>query len=207
MNIIYTSKQILAPGIILYKTDINKINNIVNEIELEINDHWKPSQVVDTENQTNQVSSLSRSCLEYPLSENEHNKKNLYLKIHDWINPLFLDYKHNYAIESLETGPYILLKYSNNDKFDAHMDDCAKFPRTVSVSAYLNDDYVGGEIEFLHFNISYKPKPGDVIFFSSSFPYLHKVKQVTNGTRYAIVNWYRFEGYPVNMENIIGNKK
>ena len=85
------------------------------------------------------------------------------------------------------------------------MDDCAKFPRTVSVSAYLNDDYLGGEIEFPYFNISYKPKVGDILLFSSSFPYLHKVNQITSGTRYAVVNWYRFEGYPVSMEKIIGS--
>lgn len=205
MNNLYLSKTTLAPGIVLYETNPEKVKDLVSEINTSIDKDWSSSKVVNTEDQTNNVDYSSRSCLEYPLSEYDVNKKDIYLKIHNWINPVFLDYKNSYSVESLTSGPYILLKYSSLDKFDAHMDDCAKFPRTVSVSAYLNDDYLGGEIEFPYFNISYKPKVGDILLFSSSFPYLHKVNQITSGTRYAVVNWYRFEGYPISMEKIIGS--
>jgi predicted 2-oxoglutarate/Fe(II)-dependent dioxygenase YbiX len=74
------------------------------------------------------------------------------------------------------------------------------FPRTVSLSFYVNDDFDGGEIEFQHFNISHKPTAGDIILFSSSYPYMHRVKPVTDGTRYAIVNWYRYKGFPLKKD-------
>jgi predicted 2-oxoglutarate/Fe(II)-dependent dioxygenase YbiX len=202
MNEPYLSKITLAPGIVLYKTDPEKINYLSNEIENSIKDQWITSRVVNTADQT-EMNYSTRSCLEYPISKNDQDKKDLYEKINSWINPLFLDYKNNYSVESLTAGPYILLKYSDQDKFDAHMDDCAKFPRTVSMSAYLNNNYLGGELEFPHFGVFYKPEIGDVILFSSSFPYLHQVHKIIDGIRYAIVNWYRFEGYPVSMDNVI----
>ena len=55
---------------------------------------------------------------------------------------------------------------------------------------YLNDDYEGGEIEFRHSGIKFKPKAGSVLFFPSNFLYVHEVYPVTKGPRYALPNWY-----------------
>jgi hypothetical protein len=41
-----------------------------------------------------------------------------------------------------------ILKYGRDGHFINHFDDSTVFPRTVSMSFYLNDDYEGGEIEF-----------------------------------------------------------
>ena len=52
--------------------------------------------------------------------------------------------------------------------------------------------YEGGELEFKYFNIKYSPKIGDCIVFSAAFPYMHRVNEITKGTRYAAVNWYKY---------------
>jgi hypothetical protein len=190
-------KIILAPGIVLYKTKKEEANNILSLVEPSLKSRWKQAMAVNTETHENEIIS-SRSCFDYALSDQnyDNNLQNLYEIIDNWIQPKIDDYASSYFVEKIKKGPYIFLKYKDNDKFDWHVDDGQKYPRTVSVSAYLNDNYEGGEFEFQHFGISHKPEAGDIIVFSSSFPYLHRVKPVVSGTRYAVVNWYRYDGYP-----------
>lgn len=99
--------------------------------------------------------------------------------------------KYN-AHQSAKNHDVIFLKYEIGDFFNDHNDDCPTYHRTVSSIMYFNDDYDGGELCFKYFNIEYKPKQGDCILFSSAFPYMHSVKVISNGTRYAAVNWYRY---------------
>lgn len=195
------NKQILAPGIILYKTDQDKVKEILDLVEPVLTNRWKPAMGVNTDTYSDEVVS-SRSCYDCPLSENETSQEaeNLYQLTHNWIQPTIDDFVSEYSVENIEKGSYIFLKYNYNDKFDWHIDDGKKYPRTVSVSAYLNDNYEGGELEFKHFGISYKPVAGDIVVFCSAFPYLHRVNPVSSGTRYAVVNWYRYAGYPAVMD-------
>jgi len=79
------------------------------------------------------------------------------------------------------------------DAQSPHADDANGFEwRKFGCVLYLNDDYEGGEIGFKFFNVSYKPKSGDIILFSSAFPYMHEVKPITKGYRNAAVTWYSY---------------
>lgn len=51
---------------------------------------------------------------------------------------------------------------------------------------YLNDDYEGGELYFMHHDVEFKPKPGAAYFFPGDVEYSHGVKEITNGIRYVI---------------------
>lgn len=82
-----------------------------------------------------------------------------------------------------------LLKYDKSGHLPAHQDQGIS-SRVLSVLLYLNDDYEGGEIEFRHSNLKFKPKAGSVLFFPSNFLYVHEVYPVTKGPRYALPNWY-----------------
>ena len=82
-----------------------------------------------------------------------------------------------------------LLRYDKAGYLPAHQDQGVS-SRVLSVLLYLNDDYEGGELCFPQSNIKMKPMPGSVIFFPSNFLYVHEVMPVTNGTRYALPNWY-----------------
>ncbi len=82
-----------------------------------------------------------------------------------------------------------LLKYDESGHLPAHQDQGIS-SRVLSVLLYLNDDYEGGEIEFRHSNLKFKPKAGSVLFFPSNFLYVHEVYPVTKGPRYALPNWY-----------------
>jgi predicted 2-oxoglutarate/Fe(II)-dependent dioxygenase YbiX len=52
---------------------------------------------------------------------------------------------------------------------------------------YLNDDYEGGELWFPRFNLTIKPKAGDVVVFPSTYIYEHASQDMVSGTKYSVV--------------------
>jgi len=87
------------------------------------------------------------------------------------------------------TEPFNLLKYQTGQEYKAHHDGDTPSGRSYSPILYLNDDYSGGELEFVNFNITIKPKAGMLVIFPSSYPYAHIAHPVKTGTKYAIVTW------------------
>jgi hypothetical protein len=78
------------------------------------------------------------------------------------------------------------------DFFGMHMDDTFSTPRTTSMVYYATDDYVGGELEFIHFGVKVKPKAGQLFLFPSGYSYEHKVNPVIGGNepRITIVSFF-----------------
>jgi hypothetical protein len=56
---------------------------------------------------------------------------------------------------------------------------------------YLNDDYDGGELSFIHQNMSIKPNAGDLILFPGNPHYWYNV-EATAGSRYIMPIWFDF---------------
>jgi Rps23 Pro-64 3,4-dihydroxylase Tpa1-like proline 4-hydroxylase len=82
-----------------------------------------------------------------------------------------------------------VLKYETGQEYKQHYDSGSGSGRTISPILYLNDNYEGGEIEFVNFGIKIKPEKGMLILFPSTYPYAHIAHPVTSGTKYAIVTW------------------
>lgn len=84
-----------------------------------------------------------------------------------------------------------ILKYEKAGFLSEHVDHGVS-SRTLSVVLYLNDDYVGGEINFPHVGdgISIKPEAGSAIFFPSNFVFTHSVNEISDGIRYSLPSWY-----------------
>lgn len=74
----------------------------------------------------------------------------------------------------------------------------------LTCTTYLNDDYVGGEIEFLMDGkqYPYKPDSGDILVFPSIEPYFHGVKTITSGEKFFVRNFvsYPYDGSPEWLE-------
>lgn len=85
------------------------------------------------------------------------------------------------------------LKYDPGGKYDMHVDSSKHIPRELSVIIFLNDDYVGGDLEF--FNsfgqslLKVKPYPGSAIIWPSNFMYPHRANPILSGRRYVLVSW------------------
>jgi hypothetical protein len=67
-----------------------------------------------------------------------------------------------------------------------HFDSASN--KTIFTSIiYLNDDYEGGELYFPRFDLTIKPKQGDVLVFPSTYIYEHASLPMKSGTKYSVV--------------------
>ena len=113
--------------------------------------------------------------------------KNLYQK----------EYLQVYKKELKGIEPTQLLHYPVGGKYDIHNDAddivdgkiIRKIDRDISILCYLNDDYIGGELEFNFLGITIKPKRGMIIAFPSYYEFTHQVHPVIEGDRYTLVTW------------------
>jgi hypothetical protein len=101
-------------------------------------------------------------------------------------------YSKRFAIrEPMFHENYQLLKYSAGEGYTEHYDGYTAIGRSISAVCYLNDDFEGGEIEFVNFKVKIKPQPGMMILFPSNYAYRHIAHPVTAGKKYALVTWIK----------------
>jgi hypothetical protein len=198
------NKEEIAPGIVVYSNVIPNSENLYKEIEEGINSakiEWQGASVKEADNV--RINNETRNTLtigipylakiDKELSTNfveEFNKNlnNLFFEHFDLIEK---DYLSFYGINSNWHDQYGILKYGKGQFFTNHIDDHPDYHRRVSTLYYMNDDYVGGEINFPRFNLSIKPMSNQMIMFPSTYVYNHSVSPVTEGERYAVVSWMR----------------
>ena len=54
---------------------------------------------------------------------------------------------------------------------------------------YLNDNFDGGETEFLYQNRREEAREGDVLIFPAGFTHTHRGNPPIGGTKYLITSW------------------
>lgn len=102
-------------------------------------------------------------------------------------------YLAHWNIETRSRESFRITKFSGNgDFFGMHSDDGFATPRTVSMVYYATEDYEGGELEFIHFGVTIKPKAHQLFLFPSGYSYEHRVAPVTGGNepRVTIVSFF-----------------
>lgn len=73
--------------------------------------------------------------------------------------------------------------------------------QTCGALVYLNDcvdseeeldgkNFTGGNLRFVHLNISYRPKKGDIIFFPTNYVAAHDVEKMGKGVRYSYLTFF-----------------
>jgi len=102
-----------------------------------------------------------------------------------------IPYAKKHGIDEMYHENYQMLRYRTGQEYKAHADGPTGLGRAISAICYLNDDYDGGEIEFINFGVKIKPEPGTLILFPSNYAYSHIAHPVTMGTKYAIVTWIK----------------
>ena len=83
----------------------------------------------------------------------------------------------------------LIREYNAGSKMSAHSDrysylkkDGNQVVPSLTAILYLNDDYVGGEIDFIHDDLCIKPKAGSMVVFPSDKQ--HEVLEILSGNRY-----------------------
>lgn len=99
------------------------------------------------------------------------------------------------AAKSEEPGDGVLRYESDGGHLPAHQ-DLGVSSRLISTVSYLNDNYLGGEIEFRQSGVKLKPEAGSVVFFPSNFLYVHEIMPITDGTRFSMPHWFHHLSNP-----------
>jgi predicted 2-oxoglutarate/Fe(II)-dependent dioxygenase YbiX len=197
-----------AIGVFIYKNTLDKEMNLVSRLESVIEDNkdewfkWSEAQVGDY-----QTMKDYRDCVDFKVRKDDllanpkvtnSDLKNIYNEIDERLQECLKDYcsKFNIKMEYQEAVNFV--RYGEGQHFAAHSDHGFSYVCTVSSVMYLNDNYVGGGLQFPHLNYTYQPEEGDIVFFPSTYLYLHAALPVEQGVKYAAVTMFdyneRFHG-------------
>ena len=190
------NRKELAPGIMVYSDVVKDYKKLIPEIEKGLilaKRRWTPAVISDG-NQNKNIRDTESLGIKYFNETNDVflNEKDMFNKklsslFYKYLNPLEKDYMLFYNVNFVEHEMYDILKYGKGQKFINHIDDYSEKTRRISTILYLNDDYIGGEILFPRFNISYKPKANDFILFPSYLDHcVYPVKHIANCPRITI---------------------
>ena len=61
--------------------------------------------------------------------------------------------------------------------------------RKFVIQLYLNDDFEGGETEFLYQNRRELPRQGDILIFPAGYTHTHRGNPPIGGNKYLITSW------------------
>lgn len=197
-------KEEIATGIVVYSDVIPNSHTLSNDIEegmtaagltwhlASVKENDAPAvntKTRDTEtlgvNYLGKIDDIFKKTIPEVFSTNLNNI------FFEHFDPLEKDYMATYGVRAESHDAYGILKYGKGQKFTNHIDDHRDYHRRISTVYYLNDDYLGGEINFPRFNITFKPKANQMIIFPSTYVYNHSVSEVLHGTRYAVVSWMK----------------
>ena len=188
-------------GIYLYRNAVPNSQEIINSLEASIGNsttdcyRWSPATVGD-EKQINGY----RECFDCKINESTANNappqfsgiKEVYNQTTNYLKECLYDYesRFNIKMDFMESVNYI--KYGPGNFFKPHSDHGFSYTATVSSIIYLNDDYEGGELYFPILDLKIKPKSGDIIFFPSTFIYVHGAAEVRSGIKYSAVTMFDY---------------
>jgi hypothetical protein len=196
-------KEEIAPGIVVYSNVIPDSETLCADIEeglVSANIQWIPAEVKQDKESEVDTNSRDTSTFGVPyfgvISEDFGNLQssfnsslsNLFFENFDVVER---DYKNNFGATAPWHDSYAVLKYGVGQKFTNHIDDHQDYHRRISTTYYINDNYLGGEIVFPRFDVTFKPKANQMIIFPSTYVYNHSVLPVIEGERYAVVSWMR----------------
>jgi hypothetical protein len=122
--------------------------------------------------------------IKYPSSQ---NTKKVLQDVNDRVS-LIVDDKDNTVVHTKVIQRILpgLSKIALIEHHDSKGDFDTDSHITKGIVIYINDDYVGGEIEYTKKNIVFKPKAGMMIVHPGTEEYSHRVLQVKENPRYFI---------------------
>lgn len=195
----WTEKEHLGNGIVVYRNVINKDINVIERLESILSPvgsqeryTWQPAYVG-----YQQLMPDYRDCVDFKYKKENviHDQspdglalQQLWQDVYDVKFPAVEDYRKDYRIMDLKYWEaFNFIKYGPGQHFQEHHDHGFSYNCTVSLVAYPNDDYEGGELQFRLQDLMIKPKAGDLYIFPSNYMYPHRAMPVHSGTKYSIV--------------------
>jgi len=196
----WTEKENLGNGIVRYKNVIKNEFNVIERLETNIKPEgdestsysWQPAyvgykQLIPEYRNCNDFK-FKKTDIEQDKSQQSINLQGIWQDVYDAQLPAVQDYTRDYNLGELKYWEaFNFIKYGPGQHFMEHHDHGFSYNCTVSLVAYVNDDYDGGELYFRLQNLKVKPNAGDLFIFPSNFMYPHQAMPVHSGTKYSIV--------------------
>jgi hypothetical protein len=195
LNIGFSSKEELFPGLWLYRDVLKPEINAVERIEKTIEESqglytWKEATVGYREKVPEY-----RDCYDFKLNKMDYPGKDkhmlefddLWQDLYDAQKVALDDYSRNYNIEMKYWEAMNFIKYGPGQHFAEHSDHGWSYIATVSMVGYFNDDYEGGGLSFGKLGVEVKPKAGDLFIFPSTYLFSHRAMPVLSGNKYSLV--------------------
>lgn len=184
-------------GINLYRNAIPADNckNIINAIEGAITEGPEPIMWSNALVNDSKDDGVARNCvdLKYKLEElgtrlpYSDKLEYAYKTVDQSLDECLRHYESLWYLQMHYKEAFNFVKYMPGKYFKIHADHGPYYTCTVSAVVYLNDDYDGGEIEFVRHGLKIKPQAGDIILFPSNFVYEHASCEITSGIKYSVV--------------------
>ena len=205
------NKEELFPGVWVYRNAIPQDLNIIerlNEIGLSAEKEgdtrfaWTFGFVGYSEKMPDY-----RNCEDIKVAEIE-NPRNETEKL---VNALWKDLRHHQGIAvddyckkySLFMNYWEVMnciRYGEGQHFQEHADHGFSYSATVSLVAYANDDYEGGNLVFPKLGLDIKPKAGDLYIFPSTYLFSHRAMPVKSGMKFSIVTMLDYNDHAHRQE-------
>lgn len=193
IKLIYPT-EILAGCISIYRNVWPNPETTIEKIENFSSNNVEQGFVPATVDNSKKIIGQSRTNMHMSLNNSaiySEQMKKIYDQCYKLTWATAIGYNEHFGLyeKTYFNESFNILRYQTGQEYKAHYDGGTAGARSISPILYLNDNYDGGEIEFVNFDIKIKPEPGMLVLFPSSFPYAHIAHPVTNGTKYAIVTW------------------
>jgi hypothetical protein len=190
-------KEELFPGVWVYRNIIKKDLNIIDRIEKVINQNTDKVSLQWQEATVGYKQKMPeyRDCVDFKMKKLDYPGKDdvtleideIWQDVYDAQVVAVQDYCAMFNIEMNYWEAMNVIKYGPGQHFQEHADHGWSYIATVSLVAYLNDDYEEGGLSFGKIGLNIKPKAGDLYIFPSTFLFSHRAMPVKSGTKYSIV--------------------
>ena len=193
----WSSIEDLGSGIFLFRDVLPESMDIINRLESVLQDSTNPYNYAEAMVGYGMKIPEYRDCYDfkYKKTDIQNDKSEASIKLQQlWDEVYFRQLQavkyycrvHNIGeLRYWEAMNYV--KYGPGQHFQEHSDNGFSYNCVVSLVAYPNDNYEGGELYFRIQNLNIKPKAGDLFVFPSNYMYPHRAMPVHSGTKYSIV--------------------
>jgi len=193
----WSSVEELSPGIFVYHDVLPTDMNIVERLEQVLEDKSNYYNYMEAMVGYGMKMPEYRDCYDFKYkktdiqhdnSEASQKLQQLWQDLYDRKVAAVKDYARKFNIGELRYWEAMnFVKYGPGQHFQEHSDNGYSYNCVVSLVAYPNDDYLGGELEFRLQGLRVKPRAGDLFIFPSNYMYPHKSLPVESGTKHSIV--------------------
>lgn len=193
----WSSVEQLAPGIFVYHDVLPKDMNIIERLEEVLTSKSNYYNYMEAMVGYGMKMPEYRDCYDFKFKKTDimhdpsissQKLQQLWQDLYDRKLSVVKHYSRNFNLGELRYWEAMnFVKYGPGQHFQEHTDHGYSYNCVVSLVAYPNDDYVGGELEFRLQGLKVKPRAGDLFIFPSNFMYPHKSLPIESGTKHSIV--------------------